>query len=73
MFYITSGFASMSVIALTTKIDFTKFSSYFTIGLLSIIGISILNIFIRSEGLNLMVVVWGTLLFLGIAYDCSKD
>lgn len=73
-FAITSVvFASMSVIALTTKIDFTKFSSYFVIGLLSIIGISILNIFIRSEGLNLMLLYGGTLLFLGItAYDVQK-
>lgn len=67
-------FTSMAIIGLTGKVDFTKFGSYFMVGLLAIIIISILNVFFfKAEGLSLFVLYGGVILFLGLtAYDVQK-
>lgn len=67
-------FVCMAIIGHTTRIDLSKFSSVFMVGLISIIITSLLNaIFFKSEMLNYVMSVVGVLIFLGlIAYDMQK-
>ena len=66
-------FASMSFIGHTTKIDLSKFSSIFMIGLVMILVVSIVNMFIGSRGIDMFINYAGVILFLGIiAWDMQK-
>lgn len=64
-------FLSMAYIGYSTKFDLTKYSSYLMFGLVSLIILTLVNILIiKSSGLDLMMLYFGTLLFLGfVAYD----
>lgn len=69
----TVVFASMAIIGHTTKIDLSKFSSILFVGLISIIIISIINLFVKSSGLNYILSVVAVIVFLGLtAYDMQK-
>lgn len=71
-FAITSVvFLSMAYIGHTTKMDLTRYSSYFMIALISLVLLGFINIFfIKSTGLDSALLYFGTLLFLGfVAYD----
>lgn len=67
-------FGCMTVIGHTTKIDLSKFSSLFMIGLIAILVISLVNmIFIHSSGIDMMLNYAGVILFLGlIAWDMQR-
>lgn len=70
-FFITAGtFAAMSVYALTTKRDLSGLSSYLMMGLWGIIIASLVNMFLRSPGMDWLISFVGVALFLGLtAYD----
>ncbi|MGD9638676.1 MAG: Bax inhibitor-1/YccA family protein [Alphaproteobacteria bacterium] len=74
VFLITSGtFAGMSLLGYTTKKDLTGLGSFLYMGLWGIILASIVNIFMRSSGLDFAVSVLGVLIFVGLtAYDTQK-
>lgn len=65
-------FGIMAVIGYTTKKDLTKYSTLLFIGLLSIIIVSIINIFIGSSQLEIFLCIFGIAVFLGyVAYDIN--
>ena len=70
-FFITAGtFGAMSLYAITTKRDLSGIGNYLMMGLLGLIIASIVNIFLRSSGMEWMISVVGVLLFVGLtAYD----
>lgn len=70
-FFITAGtFAAMSVYALTTRRDLSGISGYLMMGLWGIIIASLVNIFLKSPGMDWLISFVGVALFLGLtAYD----
>lgn len=66
-------FVCMAVIGLTTKVDFTKFSSIAFIGLTAIIVLSLLNMFLKIGWLNMFISYIAIILFLAlVAMDIQK-
>ncbi len=67
-------FGVMSVFAYTTRIDLTRYSSYFMMGLVGLLLTSLVNgLLLRSSGLELAISALGVLLFTGlIAYDTQR-
>ena len=73
IFLITSiMFGIMAAIGYKTKMDLTKFSTLLFVALLSIIIVSIINIFIGSSSLEIVLCIVGIIVFLGYtAYDMN--
>lgn len=74
VFFITAGtFAVMALIGYTTKTDLTSFGKMLMMGLIGIILATVVNIFIGSSMLNVMVSYVGVVVFVGLtAYDSQK-
>lgn len=71
--YTSLLFGSMALIGFTTKRDLMKFSSLFMAGLITLLIASVANIFLRLQGLDLVLSYVGIILFMGItAYDIQK-
>ena len=73
-FFITAFmFGSMSIYGRVTQVDLTKFRGMLMMGLIGVIGLSLLNIFLRSSALEWIVTLVGLFVFLGLtAYDMQK-
>ncbi len=73
-FLITSGmFGSMAILGYTTKTDLTKFGSIMIMGVFGIIIASVVNMFMGSSTLDLIISIGGVLVFTGLtAYDVQK-
>ena len=66
-------FACMAIVGKNTKADLTKFGTYLMIGLVVIIIVSIINMFIGSSKVDLILTYFGIVLFLGLTvYDVKK-
>lgn len=67
-------FGCMAVIGNSTRIDLTRFSSLFSVGLLGIIVITLLNSFLfHSSTMDLMLTYVSIVLFLGlVAFDVQR-
>jgi uncharacterized protein len=66
-------FGAMSVYGLVTKRDITSWGSFLFMGLIGIILSSIVNVFLRSPGLDFAISVIGVLIFVGLtAWDTQK-
>lgn len=74
VFFITAGtFAVMAFIGYTTKTDLASFGKMLMMGLIGIILATVVNIFIGSSMLNMMVSYVGVVVFVGLtAYDSQK-
>lgn len=74
VFFITAGtFAVMAFIGYTTKTDLTSFGKMLMMGLIGIILATVVNIFVGSSMLNMMVSYVGVVVFVGLtAYDSQK-
>lgn len=74
VFFITAGtFAVMSLIGYTTKTDLTSVGKILLMALIGIIIATIVNIFLKSTGLQTIVNYLGVLIFVGLtAYDTQK-
>lgn len=74
VFFITAGtFATMAVIGYTTKKDLTSIGRILFMALIGIIIATIVNMFIGSTGLNMIISYLGVLIFVGLtAYDSQK-
>ena len=74
VFFITAGtFAVMAFIGYTTKTDLTSFGKMLMLGLIGIILATVVNIFIGSSMLNMIVSYVGVVVFVGLtAYDSQK-
>lgn len=66
-------FGAMSVYGLLTKRDLTSWGSFFFMGLIGIVIASIVNIFLKSSGLDFVISILGVFIFVGLtAYDTQK-
>lgn len=73
-FFTTAGlFGAMSVLGYTTKIDLTRYSTFFMMALIGLFIAGLVNIFMRSDMLSFAISVFGVLLFTALtAYDTQK-
>jgi FtsH-binding integral membrane protein len=73
-FFICSAtFLACSIYGWTTKRDLTSWGGFLTMGLIGIIIASLVNIFIRSSAVSIMVSYIGVIVFVGLtAYDTQK-
>lgn len=73
-FFITSAtFAGMSFYGYSTKKDLTGVGQFMMMGLIGIIIASIVNIFMKSAGMEFMISVIGVVIFTALtAYDVQK-
>jgi uncharacterized protein len=73
-FFICAGtFVACSVYGMTTKRDLTSWGGFLMMGLIGIIIASVVNIFIRSTAMTMIVSYIGVLVFVGLtAYDTQK-
>lgn len=74
IFFITASiFGGMSLYGYTTKKDLTNFGSFLIMGLIGIIIASLVNVFLKSSGLNFILSIVIVLVFTGLtAYDTQK-
>jgi hypothetical protein len=70
-FFITAGtFAGMSLFAVVTKVDLTRWGAYLTYALWGVIVATVVNLLLRSPVVEWIVSFVGVALFLGLtAYD----
>jgi FtsH-binding integral membrane protein len=73
-FFICSGtFLACSIYGWTTRKDLTSWGSFFMMGLIGIIIASVLNMFIGSNAVSMIVSYIGVIVFVGLtAYDTQK-
>ncbi|RJQ56115.1 MAG: Bax inhibitor-1/YccA family protein [Desulfobacteraceae bacterium] len=72
-FICAATFVACSVYGWTTKKDLTSLGSFMFMGLIGIIIASVVNMFIRSSGMNLIISYIGVIVFVGLtAYDTQK-
>ena len=74
VFFITAGtFGTMALIGYTTKTDLTSIGKYLFMALIGLIIATVVNVFIKSEGLTYILSYIGVLIFVGLtAYDSQK-
>jgi len=66
-------FAVMAIAGYTTKTDLTKLGSLLMIGLIGIVIASLINLFMRSAGMDYIISILGVIIFTGLtAYDVQK-
>lgn len=73
-FFTTAGlFGVMTVVGYTTKVDLTKYSTYFGMALIGLVIAMVVNFFLGSGMLELIISVVGVILFTALtAYDTQK-
>ncbi|HVO72174.1 MAG TPA: Bax inhibitor-1/YccA family protein [Aggregatilineaceae bacterium] len=73
-FFTTAAtFAAMTLIAFTTDIDLSRYSTYFMMGLIGLMIALVVNIFLQSSGLDFILSIVGVLLFSALtAYDTQR-
>lgn len=73
-FLITAGtFGVMSLIGYTTKTDLTSLGKLLFMALIGLIIATIVNVFVKSSGFDLIISYAGVLIFVGLtAYDTQK-
>ncbi|MEO8665339.1 MAG: Bax inhibitor-1/YccA family protein [Ignavibacteria bacterium] len=73
-FFICAGmFAGVSAFGYVTKMDLTKFGTYFFMALIGLIIASVVNIFLKSTTLYWIISYAGVLIFVGLtAYDTQR-
>ena len=72
-FATAAGFAGLSLYGYTTKRDLSAFGTFLIIGLVGIIVASLVNMFLNSGPLGLVISVLGVLIFAGLtAWDTQK-
>lgn len=66
-------FGVTAIYGYTTKEDLSNYSSYLKTGLISIIIVSLLNIFLKAPAVYWMITIFGVVLFSALtAYDVNK-
>jgi hypothetical protein len=74
VFFITAGtFGAMAVVGYTTKTDLSSMGKILFMALIGLIIATIVNIFIKSDGLTMILSYVGVLIFVGLtAWDSQK-
>ena len=73
-FFICSAtFVACSIFGMTTKRDLTSMGGFMAMGLIGILIASVVNMFIRSSAMNMIISYIGVIVFVGLtAYDTQK-
>ncbi|MFH1240875.1 MAG: Bax inhibitor-1/YccA family protein [Pseudomonadota bacterium] len=73
-FFICAGtFVGCSIYGWTTKKDLTSWRGFLMMGLIGIIIASLVNMFIRSSGMSVIISYIGVIIFVGLtAYDTQR-
>jgi len=73
-FFVTAGaFAGLSVVGLVTTHDLSAMGRFALFALIGLILASVVNIFLRSSGLDWLLTIGGVLIFAGLtAYDTQR-
>jgi uncharacterized protein len=73
-FFTTAGlFGAMTVVGFTTKVDLSRYSSFFMMALIGLVIAIVVNIFLGSSAISFIISVVGVLLFTALtAYDTQK-
>lgn len=73
-FFVTAGtFGVMALVGYTTKTDLTSMGKLLFMALLGIVIATVVNLFVGSTGLDLVISYVGVLVFVGLtAYDTQK-
>ena len=73
-FFATSaGFAGLSLYGYTTKRNLSAFGAFLIVGLIGLIVASLINVFVQSGPLDLVISIVGVLIFAGLtAYDTQR-
>ena len=72
-FICAATFVACSFYGMTTKRDLTSVGGFMTMGLIGIIIASVVNMFIRSSAMGMIISYVGVLVFVGLtAYDTQK-
>lgn len=72
-FATAAAFAGLSLYGYTTKRDLSAFGAFLIMGVVGILVASLINLFLRSTGLELAVSILGVLIFAGLtAYDTQR-
>lgn len=73
-FFSAAGtFAAMTVLGYTTELDLSQYRSYLLMGLIGLLVAGLVNVFLRSSGLDLLISMAGVLIFTVLtAYDTQK-
>lgn len=66
-------FGAMSIIGYTTQVDLTKLGTYLMMGLIGLLIAMVVNIFLGSGPMDMIISVVGVLIFTGLtAYDTQR-
>jgi len=72
-FATAAGFAGLSLWGYTTKKDLSAFGTFLVMGVVGLIVASVINLFMQSGPLALLISIVGLLLFAGLtAYDTQR-
>lgn len=72
-FICAATFVACSIYGMTTKRDLTSLGGFMVMGLIGIIIASLVNMFVRSAGMGMIISYIGVLVFVGLtAYDTQK-
>ena len=72
-FICAATFVACSIYGWTTKKDLTSLGGFMFMGLIGIIIASVVNMFVRSSGMSMIISYIGVLVFVGLtAYDTQK-
>ncbi|KQT31233.1 hypothetical protein ASG29_14780 [Sphingomonas sp. Leaf412] len=72
-FATAAGFAALSLYGYTTKRDLSAFGTFLIVGVVGLIVASIINMFVQSGPLGMLISAVGVLLFAGLtAYDTQR-
>lgn len=73
-FFITAGaFAGLSLVGYTTKKDLSGMGTFLFMGVIGLVIAMVVNMFLGSSGLQLLISVVGVLIFAGLtAYDTQQ-
>lgn len=72
-FICAATFIASSVFGMTTKRDLTSMGQFLFMGLIGIVIASVVNLFMRSSGVSMIVSYIGVIVFVGLtAYDTQK-
>ena len=74
VFFITAGtFGAMALVGYTTKTDLSSLGKILFMALIGLVIASVVNIFVGSKGLDLIISYVGVLIFVGLtAWDTQK-
>ena len=72
-FICAATFVTCSIYGMVTRRDLTSLGGFMTMGLIGIIIASLVNIFLRSSGMSIIISYVGVIVFVGLtAYDTQK-